>query len=616
MRKTNSRRAGNSGKPQRYYTELEKQVWSNRPYGCHTLAGAFEHHRASDPKYVKQRQQLESIKESAKRRREWEAIPEWCLKDEHPLKTGRPARLYHRNDYISPLVDALTLIYEGYSGGDALNMFAEMTLAKKQRRKKDGYDDAEEKQDQKRERDRVLRDDPRAKAEEAKRQRDAPAWTCACCGNTDVKTQVQCKDALVCPCGFVVRIGGEFIATHREKLGAEEGEDKTQHADKLYAPRTDKYDMDRVPTVAERRNERKYASQVTKIGGRAKGLGRLCDVQRMCDERASKENLEADVAAGIKLNPKDETKGWNIIDQVNQIARQLAPIEHEVKRELRRQADKLWLTAVRHCRTCTRTDCCELRLVERTPAIIAAAVFETTIERLLHSEYSDVCVTRQHLLDIQMRMQRASMFTNGAAVTQMSTAKAMIDIMSAPDFDPEIICAPTLPEVICASDVGSIGRSDSKPSRHIPFGRNDSSVSCDGVSPTPTDAVVMRDAVNTVFLAHRSELPVVVRDGALRAVQSPGFIEAVKALEDVKHMSVQCIAFCILNAVHREQTVAETGPSFSSAPATDGAFNVAIAMKLGLDLAVAESSIHATRALVPTEAASEASHDDDNDLFS
>jgi len=75
------------------------------------------------------------------------------------------------------------------------------------------------------------------------------------------------------------------------------------------------------------------------------------------------------------------------------------------------------------------------------------------------------------------------------------------------------------------------------------------------------------------------------------------------------------MAFCILNAVRREQAASEPGPSFSSST-PDAAFDVGIAMKLDLDLAVAEESIAAIRALVPTDATSEASKNDDDDLFS
>jgi hypothetical protein len=128
--------------------------------------------------------------------------------------------------------------------------------------------------------------------------------------------------------------------------------------------------------------------------------------------------------------------------------------------------------------------------------------------------------------------------------------------------------------------------------------------------------VQLRDAVSTVFLAHRSELPVAVRDGAQRAVQSAGFLEACRGLADLRNSSLQCMAFCILNAVRREQAAQEPGPSFAATSSVDCDFNVGIAMKLNLDLAIAEESIQFIRGIVPTDATSEASHGDDDDLFS
>ena len=56
-------------------------------------------------------------------------------------------------------------------------------------------------------------------------------------------------------------------------------------------------------------------------------LGRLCDVHRLSDEMAAKEQRAIAVANGTKLNPKDETKGWNIIQQINDLARALSPVE-------------------------------------------------------------------------------------------------------------------------------------------------------------------------------------------------------------------------------------------------------------------------------------------------
>jgi hypothetical protein len=596
-------------------SQFECGVWRNRPYNCHSWPEALEHHRRTDEKFAAQREQLDQIKNQAKRKRDWEAIPEWCYRDEHPLKMGRKGRMYHKSDLVGPIIDSMRALYDGKTD-DVFGVFTQMDANKKKRRKKDGYDEAEEKEQARIERERLLRVDPQAKREAYQKALTAPAWECACCGNTDVKTQVQHKDALLCPCGFVVRLGGEIISTHREKLGAEESEDKTQHADKPHEKRVQWYDSDYVPTVHERRNERKYSAQVTKIGGRAGGklkLGRLCDVQRMADEASAKEWRAADVANGSKLAPKDETKGWNIIAEINRLTRELAPVEHEVKRVLRKEADAVWHRAVRHCRTCTRTECCELRLIERTPAIIAASVFETSIERMLHDESEDgPRVTRQHLLDVQMRMQRSQSFSNSPAITQMNTAKAMINILAASDFDPDIICAPSLPKPNNYLGEGAI----LKPARSAPFSRNDSTISCGGNSPPPTEAVVLRDAVSTVFLAHRSELPAAVRDGALRAVQTKGFLEACRGIEDLKPYSLQCMAFCILNAVRREQTAQEPGPSFVSGSEVDNAFNVGIAMKLPLDLAVAEDAIVFIRGLVPTDATSEASHNDDDDLFS
>jgi len=333
-----------------------------------------------------------------------------------------------------------------------------------------------------------------------------------------------------------------------------------------------------------------------------------------------------------------QVKFNDILKHLETAFRQFAPVDHVVKVQTRKATERLWLNAVHHCRGCERHDCCELRLVERPSLIVASAVFHTTVERMLHGALDDNGTSREHLLDLQARTQRA--VTNASALTLIGTAKVMINIFQTAGFDAKATCAPRATELTVASassssstsfsyakHPGPVAPSRSRPkpappaalSIRAPFARADSSMSCDGSgSPVASDVVEFRDAVGRVFVAHNSELPVAVRDGAFRAIQSPGFVKDCKEMDSLRAYSLNALAFCVINAVWREQHMNDAdGPRSFVNHGLVCPLNVGVAQRLELDLAVAEDAIEVIRPRVPTDAASSSSmHPEDDDLFS
>lgn len=528
------------------------------------------------------------------------STPEWCYKHEHPLRVGIPGKLYHRYDFLTPILNSMDRLQER-SGGTTEDAFGVFTIPRKRRKV----------------------EPPELNALKPLPSGPKPRWTCKGCGSTDEHLWVRHKEATSCPCGLVVFMGS-MVSTHREKLGAAANDDKTQHADAVYDRGTDRFDRP-APTKEQRRMDRLLPAKGTCLPDkRLKGIGHICTAQVLLEKTAAKDILAAEVAAGNAMEYREGTKFANILGQLDATFRQLAPVDHAVKRTTRQVAEKLWITATHHVRRCGRSDCCELRLVERTPAIIAGAVFHATLERMLYGVVGDAGTTREHLLDLQARTQRS--MTNASALTQINTAKVMINILQAPGFDPTAECAPkatvagaVAQRAACPVPVRTKHHGDINPlSVRATFARTNSSMSCDGGgSPVPTDVVQLRDAVCRVFIAHNSELPVAVRDGASRAIQTPGFSKSCKDMESLRNYSLNAVAFCVLNAVWREQHADEASvPSFSDI-GISCQLNVGVAHKLEIDLAIAEQAIEAIRALVPTDATSEASvRDDEDDLFS
>ena len=400
--------------------------------------------------------------------------------------------------------------------------------------------------------------------------------------------------------------------THRQRRGValprrrrRAKNEAKKRADRQAAPQLPS-DIEHGPVApeqrkAERARLRAAAGKNTRVPTH-KGNGRgLADAQKIIEEDREREQR-----AKSELTDREELKRTRILEQLQKMFKKLKPIDHAVCKEVRRSAAALWLDAVRHARACERASCCELRLVDRSPFIIASSVFSLTVDALIDGELTiSEPLDREHLVDLQMRMQRSTEFSNASSLTQMATAKSMLNLMQVPGFNACVPCElPVVPAV------------PAKPTPlAVPLRRMDSTLSNSGEhSPSGSDdQLPMRNAVAQVFLAHKSELPVSVKDGAVRALGSPGFVSGCQQVECLKLASLQAVAFCVLNAVAREQ--ADTsGPSFASGVAL-GALNVQVAHKLELDLAVAEEAIAAIRPLVPTDAASEASVPQEDDLF-
>lgn len=588
----------------RVYTPEERLAWGAYPLHERlrraTLQAAVRYHRACNDPLAADTHFAARVKAAtAERKRRFDQLPDMCYKHEHPMRCGRQNKFYDKSDRVSPICDAYDMMIEVMYGTDAFGLFGGRSK-KRVCHKPDGYDEQEAAEERARETQLAHR--------RGKMTAD-PRWRCENpkCNNTDVGSLIESKDGHCCPCGTMVR-GAHIDSGEEWRCHADDGTDKNEakkRADRQAAPQLPS-DIEHGPVApeqrkAERAKLRAAAGKNTHVPTH-KGNGRgLADAQKIIEEDREREQR-----AKSELTDREELKRTRILEQLQKMFKKLKPIDHAVCKEVRRSAAALWLDAVRHARACERASCCELRLVDRSPFIIASSVFSLTVDALINGELTiSEPLDREHLVDLQMRMQRSTEFSNASSLTQMATAKSMLNLMQVPGFNACVPCElPVVPAV------------PAKPTPlAVPLRRMDSTLSNSGEhSPSGSDdQLPMRNAVAQVFLAHKSELPVSVKDGAVRALGSPGFVSGCQQVECLKLASLQAVAFCVLNAVAREQ--ADTsGPSFASGVAL-GALNVQVAHKLELDLAVAEEAIAAIRPLVPTDAASEASVPQEDDLF-
>ena len=524
-------------------------------------------------------------------------LPDFCYKHEHPMRCGRPNKLYSKHDRVTPIVDALSMMNEALrhaSGAkDAFGLFADDEPRKRSRRT-DGYDEQEAAEQ------RAVQRAADVRSGKAKKD---PAWECEVCKNRDVSSIIDSIDGRCCPCGTMLRgvtnisVESEWRChseDERSKNDAKKRADVAQEPKKFVAQR--EIDGEAL-SAAERAKERRSEAKQTSVGGRG-----YTDAQRIVEEERARDQRSAS-----ELTAREELKRTRIVEELNKMFKKLKPIDVNVQKEVRRTAYDLWLQAVRHTNACGRASCCELPLVDRSPLIIATSVFSHTVDAILGGETEMPGVAREHVVDLQMRMQRSPEFTNTASLAQMATTKSMISLMQTPGFNACVPCAPLsvpVPPVAIPSKNIRLERCESDAC----LGRGEASPS------PPGDQLPLRNAVGTVFLAHKSTMPASVRDGAMRALRAPGFVASCKSLACLREVSLQAVAFCVLNAVAREQAEA-VGPSSFASAGLSTPMDVPIAHKLKLDLAVAEKAIAAIRQYVPSDAASEASTPPEDDLF-
>ena len=537
------------------------------------------------------------------------SYPEWCFPHEHPLKTGRKGRTYHRSDVVGPIIDAMEVMYER----DCEDVFGLSSYIASKKPRRDIEPMAPE---------RTLNSGKKPGAYEP-----VYSFTCAGCGSHDRGKLVLSKEGYTCPCG--VWAGTQIISCNRQKLGASEDEDKTVTADRPWESKTDKYD--RGPETAKEAAAARLARAKTGggLGGRKAGMhmGRLCDVQAITEREAAKSIVDAEVKAGIALTPRDRVKQRAVLQAVENLFVLLDPVDHGVKREVRMAADKTYIAAVQHACRCERRDICEVRLAERHATAIAHAVFEYTIERLCdEGNNGSEMIDMVRLNDLKQRMQRSVACRHRSSATQLASSKLMVETISSPEFDIHKQCEPcetdmpvlpsnlskmVAPKPALPPMKGLGGRPTSLRNIDSPcFSRSLSICSNGENSPTPSRQIEWRNAVAAIFVAHRTELQTCVRDSALRVIQVPAFVKACEESQRIASLSHNQLAFCLLNAVALEQAAGDT-VSFSQTPRP----NAGIAEKIELGLLVADEAIGCMRAAIPADAASDQSEREADDLF-
>ena len=552
-----------------------------------------------------------------------ESYPEWCYRNEHPLKTGRKRKLYHRSDVVTPIIDAMTDMLDV----KAEDLFGISFLIKRAKRKQ-----------------RVEMDENTRLVSSSQ-----SAMACTSCGDaTPVSALEKTKEGLVCRCGLVRAV--VRVSSSRQKLGASEEEDKTRVAD---APTSEsksasvKYDRPPM-TNAEAKEERmKKGAAMTSIGGGGGGgkrlagsLGRICDAKAACAAFVAKEVAQQEFDAGVALLPRDAIRQRNILRALEGHFNLLDLNVHGIKRRVRMKLDKIYIRSVHHSLHCANNaGQCVGRICTKTPPVIALAVLNYELARIvqlvddLESEESqetamttgrydclqgiDASVARE----TYSRLMRCTALQHAIPNGQLVTAMQVVRVLDDESFDYKKECAECAYQeeeghvknnVVQASSSSlsslpslptSLPSISSIPTTMTLVHRTTSLVSNGTDSPVQRREIELRNAVLTIFSAFRIDATTLVRDAALTIVASDRFAENNDDDEKESTSSTAQAskkAFVLLTSL-MQMKACSAGNDVLGSRQQHGSINTSICQRLGMSVEEATEKVASMKKFLETK---------------
>jgi len=448
--------------------------------------------------------------------------------------TGLPGKLYYRHDVVGPIFDSMVMMY--YRMGWCTQPPMQDDVGMRMPRRVLSTDDHLEQ----------LGYAPIAP------RPPTPQILCKGCRTTNRHDFIPTADRshMVCRCGVVS--SAIHISTDREKNCARE-DDKTTHADKPYEPKTDRFDHP-AKSCDEMRREREREATGTRVSKKAKqkyGLGWAHEHNAREAARAERQRQEMD--------PKDQTKGQHIVIELEKLFTPLEPMDNQIKRFCRMEADRAWRNAVRHSALCPKGGC-QLRIKEKGPAVIADAVLACSLETLLEGQLTLDGVTHHQLIVIADK--RGALQSAKGTSSALRAVRTIVGTLLAHDGpNPVEPCPAPSCQASCqaspapSSSPDATGQGGQPPMQHggTPLMRAESSVS--DLGEPAGELIQLRDSISKVFKALGTSMPNSVRESTLRAIQSPEFRAALGVAEaendDVSSLTQHGLAYVLLEAVAR-----------------------------------------------------------------
>jgi len=510
-------------------------------------------------------------------------------KRHHALGCGYSWKLYNRFDRVTPVTDGLDALTRSLHA-ECFGMF----------RKRKRLPSA---------RHGARSDAPLQHPANAQRTHGATArWMCKGCGTTDVTKLSFGPDAsMVCDCGIVAPDQTAGTSQRRER-NCDEDKDKTTRGDYIQRDaRAGQFD-EGPESAAQKRARHLQDAQGSRPPPHADGGG-LRYAQWLVDKEAARA-----CAAGENgiLSDKEVVKKRRMLEQVENLLMQLAPVDMQVAREIRRTVSFAITSAAHHNSACDEVTC-RMRLANRHAVIVAAAAFEVTINRMLKAETTQSSLLHSRLAQLRDRMRRNVCFTSQTSVTQRGATRAALEALLAAGSEVQTRCEPCRTSAHAARGV-------CPPAHTTPATPATLATLATAATPaTPaapctsgamprgdTERVKIRDAVVAVFTLYRSSLPIAVRDGACQMVETQNVMGNATCISVFNDLPASAIAYALLNAVARayhergrKDRPTRTSISAGAAASHTADLDAAIAVRCGIAESHAEQLVCTLSNLVP-----------------
>ena len=554
------------------------------PVSMVKVPGAFVHTQvnpSSAAPYCTQAQRNQYASETYGR------LPLMVTREQHPLHTGIPGKLYNRHDRVEPILDSVESLVAGntYEGTIAMIVAREREVKEMMEltKKKVSARPVQEPETPASTTPASVQfenvPDPEGFVQgrvnasgntpEEQRKEDAQAnhvMRCEMCGATDDPkdglpmlnvTLTDDKDAYVCGCGNVF-MAKNTISLHREKNCAE-SEDNTQHAEKAYQPRLTSFDQPALSAEESRKQRVREQSNTFLNPKAARKMGFGFTHQTIAREAAAEARREGHVT---ESNPygwtaQERSRADALMRALEELITKYRPISNEIAFYLRSQTTGLWSRVVFHDRVCSAADTgipCRLMISTRTAKTIAEAAFDYHVDRLLlGGDALQHSIPLESVRDLKERVAAQRKTLNAHKIS----TRSMVSLVMENDIDkpcaPEetvrssfASASPGSPSLRCENCVVEPQTSAVVPS----FGRAESLDHIPGEEPSVSPMLTFRQSVMRVHKLMGS-VSTEVRDLALDMISSDFFavVERHGMLSALIKQEPAKIAFAFLMSV-------------------------------------------------------------------
>lgn len=482
-------------------------------------------------------------------------------RNQHPLHTGKPGKLYSRHDRVSPILDALNLLNAQRSIQDWKKNDPPLIQPPKKTTGLDAFVDAQ------------TQGNKPASAEQK--------FKCGGCGNTDTSklTPSADRDAMVCECGIVCFV--TRISQHREK-NCTEDEDKTTHAERPHEATTDQFDRP-PPTAEEARRTREREVQNVHYSQKKRNEQGIGYAPEKLNRQAAKAAQERQA-----LSVKDQQRERQILAKLEPLFQECHSVDEQVKRYIRIQSYTAWHKACRHVECCNAAARCQLNIKVKSPAILAEAAMHCALQQLQHKQVELDGVSELHIQELNQKFA-AYLATSQVSIAQRAVQSQMAVLMSHEAGD----VVPSCP--LLSGNASPVSKS-SAPEVDM----DDASDEDDQEKP---EMIQLRDSMAQILKLVQPQ-EVGIEEAALGALSNAqfrvGFDRLRTSQGPLSKLEVPSLAYIMLDAVARQR-----GTPFASKPTT--------LKSLGLSRVAVDASVSALEPLLPHVKRNDSF--DEDDLF-